>query len=684
MKIVCCAVAIGLWLVSTPLQSQVRQDSSLTADTDSSQIIQPAETDPFETYLYSFIDTARTQIFYDQLGPALFDTVKNLNVRNIDSRDFLRGFGRQYGVNLLVDNRVSRQLTFQLSDVTVIEAIIQICQTNGLSLIQSGQVFRVREYQPVAAEPVREESIIRLEDDRLFMDIKELTVQEFVRLFAQETGQNIMIRNGVRGNIEGFLQDIPLEVGLSTMLSNNGFTLREKDSVFTIDRVGFRSGEGGAEGANTSSDFWVSVQDGLVSMEVSNAPIADIISELSYQSEVSIITYGLPDAQITLKTSNLTVDEVLNYLLRGTQFTFRKEKEIYVIGDKSTSGIATTKLIRLKHIRPDVALELVPQGISNNAELKVIKEQNGIMVIGTNDVIVELENFITEIDYPTPQILIETLVVDVRTSNMYELGVSLAQGAAPDSSYFNPFTLLFGQPGTDGTQSGGLLAQGSGADVNNAFLSRGNLFGIRNLGRLPRDFFFRIQALDQEGLVTIQSKPQISTLNGYTASIEVGTEQYFLLETVTPLQSPNQIITQQAQQFESIEAVVKLEITPWVSASGEVTVEIVPEFSTPVGSLDPDVPPTINKRILNSTVRLQDGETIILGGLIEESETEVVTRVPVLGRIPLLGRLFRNRFTDTEKSELVIFVTPYVFYGDGSDNARWNQIRDDMNLNIDN
>jgi type IV pilus assembly protein PilQ len=416
-------------------------------------------------------------------------------------------------------------------------------------------------------------------------------------------------------------------------------------------------------------------------MDVIDANATDIIREIGYQSKVNMITYGLPKNKITAKINNLTIDQVLTYIFRGTSYTFRKEGDIYIIGDKSTSGIASSKLIRLKHLRSDVLVDLLPNSVINNATVEVIKEQNGLMVIGTNDVIVELENFIQQIDFPTPQIMIEALVVDVNTTDMYQLGASLSSGMAPDSSFFNPFTVLFG---SNNQMSDGLTIQGNGLDLNATFSPGGNLFGIRNLGKLPKDFFFRIQALDQEGLVTIQSRPQISTLNGHTASIEIGTTQYYIFTSTTPIQSPNQVITQESQRFETIEANVKLEITPWVSASGDVTVDIKPEFKTPVGNFSADVPPTINSRILDSTVRLKDGETIILGGLIQETNVDNINKVPILGSIPLLGRLFRNKRTSTVKSELVVFVTPYVFYGDGDDAYRWRQIRDDMELSIDN
>ena len=197
---------------------------------------------------------------------------------------------------------------------------------------------------------------------------------------------------------------------------------------------------------------------------------------------------------------------------------------------------------------------------------------------------------------------------------------------------------------------------------------------------MPSDFFARIQALSVEGRVTIRSRPQIATLNGHTAKLKIGTTQYYLLRTQTPYQNPNQVILQQSQRFEKIEANVVLEITPWVSASGVITVDIRPEFSAPVGEFDPDVPPTINTRVLESTVRLRDGETIILGGLIQDEVRVIYNKVPILGGLPLLGRLFRSKSSEIVKSEQIIFLTPHVFYGDERDNEKWEALKGEMDL----
>jgi type IV pilus assembly protein PilQ len=106
-----------------------------------------------------------------------------------------------------------------------------------------------------------------------------------------------------------------------------------------------------------------------------------------------------------------------------------------------------------------------------------------------------------------------------------------------------------------------------------------------------------------------------------------------------------------------------LTITPWVSASGEITTEIKPEFSTPKNfDNENNTPPIIDHRILESTVRLRDGETIILGGLVHTDDSESHYKFPILGDIPGLGQLFRNRSKNKSKTKLMIYITPHLMY----------------------
>lgn len=184
--------------------------------------------------------------------------------------------------------------------------------------------------------------------------------------------------------------------------------------------------------------------------------------------------------------------------------------------------------------------------------------------------------------------------------------------------------------------------------------------------KLPDDFYVNIRALEQHGIANVRSKPILSTLNGHTASLKIGTVQNYVFNETIPIVNAVNSTFIEKETIQKIEASISFEITPWVGPNNELTLEIKPNFETPVGQFSPDkrIIPAINTRSLYSTVRLKDGETIILGGLIQESETTTEDKFPFIGDIPILGELFTNRDRQKGKSELMIYLTPKIYYGD--------------------
>ena len=109
----------------------------------------------------------------------------------------------------------------------------------------------------------------------------------------------------------------------------------------------------------------------------------------------------------------------------------------------------------------------------------------------------------------------------------------------------------------------------------------GKEINIGRLGQLPGDFFLNVKAMERNGLANVRSHPVLATLNGYKASLSIGTTQYFLLKTTTPYRDQTQTVFQETQSFQTIEADVKLDITPYVGSDGLITLEIKPDFRTP-------------------------------------------------------------------------------------------------------
>jgi len=173
-----------------------------------------------------------------------------------------------------------------------------------------------------------------------------------------------------------------------------------------------------------------------------------------------------------------------------------------------------------------------------------------------------------------------------------------------------------------------------------------------------------IQALKLQGNVEVISKPRVRALNNQTALIKVGTELPFFSQTVSQFQSQSGPSTTSGDQVTTVTVGTILSITPQISEDGWITMDISPVLtsldgivSSPSGTA---TAPRLNTKQASTIVRVRDGMTVVLGGLIRTETAKNQRKVPLLGDVPLLGKLFTGTFNAKQKTELVIFVTPTI------------------------
>lgn len=651
-----------------PYAQEAAADSG-SAERGPAVTLHPVSSTPAPPVGKRAVPTERPQEVVQQ--PAADKIIASLSVHDVALKDVLRGIAARYDLNLIVDPGIRATVTARLSDVSVGEAVAFLCDEHGLRLLQQGRIWRVT-LPPTKKAPF----VVDVAADTLSVDLTEASVHDVARRLSEESRANVTVGVGVQGTVSGYLDAAPFDEGLAVLMENNGFALRREENIYTITMP--PSQRGSSAGRRSRS---VTVEGGRINLDVANAEVGAVIGDIARKMDLEVITYEMPDGRITARVSRLTLDDAFSYLLKGTSVTFRREGGRYVIGGKQTGGIASSKLIALEHIKAEHFEEALPQSLQQGTALQVITEQNAVVATGPSDAIREIETFAQEVDNPTPQILIEALVVDFEETGLFELAAEFQKGLIEEPSEQPEGSYRF-----DGD---GYRLEANGAKTNQyldgVYSALDHISsGIRNLGQVPPSFFFKIRALAREGKAEVLSRPQVSTLNGHTARISIGTTQYFILRGSTPAGAGppggSNYFPVEQERFEKIEANVTLEMTPFVSASGEVTVEVRPEISTPVGQFSAEVPPTINTRVIESTVRLRDGDTIILGGLVQDSKMTAQNKIPLLGQIPLLGRLFRNRSRDSRKSELVIYLTPHVFYGGDGESEKWDALREDMGL----
>jgi len=180
-----------------------------------------------------------------------------------------------------------------------------------------------------------------------------------------------------------------------------------------------------------------------------------------------------------------------------------------------------------------------------------------------------------------------------------------------------------------------------------------------------------IMFLKTQGDVYAISNPKIMTLNNQPALITAGSELFYKTINSSTLASGTSATQATSEIISSVFSGVLLDITPEISNDGSITLRINPSVSDTIGTIDADnskrtMPPDLSRRQISSVVTVQDGNRIILGGLINRKSTNSVTKVPFLGDIPVLGYLFKQEGISEKVEELVIIIEPHIVKKDGS------------------
>lgn len=158
-----------------------------------------------------------------------------------------------------------------------------------------------------------------------------------------------------------------------------------------------------------------------------------------------------------------------------------------------------------------------------------------------------------------------------------------------------------------------------------------------------------LNALISEGRASILATPRLTTLNNKEADLLIG-ETYPIVSQTSAFG---------AQQVQYVDIGVKLRLTPTIGADGSITAQLHPEYSELLGVTDGGYPIIANRKI-DSTLRVHDGQTIVLGGLLRDVSAQTITRVPWLSDIPILGRFFKNKRSSHERDEIVFLITPHI------------------------
>ena len=318
------------------------------------------------------------------------------------------------------------------------------------------------------------------------------------------------------------------------------------------------------------------------------------------------------------------------------------------------------------------------QSPARNAEVSVWADTqtNAIVVNAPPKMMRSLMQIVDKLDIRRAQVLVEAIIVEVIADKTAELGITWAvEGAASTTPLA---TTNFPAAGPGVVQLAGAAAGGGEGIDPGSLIGEGITFGVGRLSDTGVSFAAILRALEGDANTNIISTPSIVTTDNEEASLNVGQEVPFVTGSFTNtggnVGSVNPFQTIQREQVG-----VKLTITPQINEGNSLLLDISQEISNIAQSVEGATDLITNQRIVETTVIVDDGQILVLGGLLEDVLRESEQRVPILGSIPFLGALFRAQTTDKVKTNLLVFIRPKILRDAASisteTNAKYNLIK---------
>ncbi len=308
-------------------------------------------------------------------------------------------------------------------------------------------------------------------------------------------------------------------------------------------------------------------------------------------------------------------------------------------------------------------------------------QTNALVVNAPPKMMRSLMQIVDRLDIRRAQVLVEAIIVEVIADKTAELGITWAVEGTSSNTPIGATN--FPDFGAGVVQLGGAAAGGDPAAAA-GLIGEGITMGLGRISDSGISFAAVLRALEGNADTNIISTPSIVTTDNEEASINVGQEVPFVTGSFTNTGGAGGAVNP-FQTIQREQVGVKLTITPQINSGNSMLLEISQEISSIAQSAGGAVDLITNERILETTVIVDDGQILVLGGLLEDVMRESEQRVPFLGAIPGIGALFRSRKTDLVKTNLLIFIRPKILR-DASQttletNSKYNYIRNILKEN---
>lgn len=458
--------------------------------------------------------------------------------------------------------------------------------------------------QAAAGQVAAASAPVRYAGKPVTFNFQDVPVRTVLQLIAEESGLNIVAADTVQGNVTLRLINVPWDQALDIVLQAKGLDKRRNGNV-----------------------VWV-------------AP----------QSEIAKYEQDREDARIAIDNRTDLMTEYVQINYHNAAQIYKALTEARGIGGGSGGGGSSGGSSSAN----DTGF-LSPRG-----RLVADERTNTLMISDIPKKVAQMKELIRVIDRPVDQVVIEARVVIATESFARELGARFGIAGTKDGKYFFNNTI----ENNDATR--GSVVENRAAGRSTYTLSKGPLsnLGVANpAGSLALQILnagyaldVELSALQTEGRGEVISNPRVVTSNQREAVITQGQEVGYV--TIQPAQAGG--VPTPNVQFKDV--VLQMRVTPTITNDGRVFLNMAVKKDEIEGFVDTDIGdvPQISKREVNTAVLVEDGHTVVIGGVYEFRDRSDLSKVPFLGEIPFLGNLFKKKGRSKQKAELLIFVTPKV------------------------
>ncbi|MFH1459227.1 MAG: secretin N-terminal domain-containing protein [Candidatus Omnitrophota bacterium] len=435
------------------------------------------------------------------------------------------------------------------------------------------------------------------------LDVKNMSIIDVLRLLAEQGQVNIVASRNVQGRVSAKLQDVTIEQALDAILEANNFIFKQEKGIIKV----------------------ITQQDALQQEQTEK-----LISRVFFLNNVKAADLKQVLNSLKSPRGRVEINTISNQIIITDTVDKIKEVEdsILVLDRKLVTQIYNLNYAQAKEMQVKI-LEIIPK---QEGEVFVDERTNSLVVRAIPETIDKIDMLVKNWDKRSQQVLIEAKIMEISLDKSSGLGVNWE---------------YLSTTGEDAVSVSGSLP---------ASIATG---GTLRVGTLSKDQYqVTLQALESSTDTNILSNPRIVVLNNNEANILVGSSEPYLVTYIDKETST------QTEETKFIDVGIKLNVLPRISDDDFITLKIHPEVSSARRVAEVNNSLAVDTTQADTTVVVKDGKTIVLGGLIKDTESLVESKIPVLGNIPLLGVFFRSRARSDVKKEIVVFITPHIIKQD--------------------